>query len=116
MGNVGVDAIQLVPSDLINLPDVAEAFGKVGVEDTIFVPLLTNILPEVPAVDGYVAVLNVGATPTPAPCKIVPVAAVAIFAAFIVAMITSRFYNLLCYSPVTLNPICSPISVSHCTY
>ena len=29
-----VDAIQLVPSDLMYLPDVAEALGKVGVDQT----------------------------------------------------------------------------------
>jgi len=47
---------QLVPFDVITLPDVPAAVGYVGVELTQFVPLLIINVPDVPAVDGYVAV------------------------------------------------------------
>jgi hypothetical protein len=58
--------------------------GNVAVVATKFVPSARRILPVPVAVDGYVAVLNAGVTPTPAPCNTFPEAAVSTLIAFLV--------------------------------
>ena len=42
-----MEAIQFVPSERMNLPEVAEALGKVGVLETKSVPLPISTLPDV---------------------------------------------------------------------
>jgi hypothetical protein len=64
-GNVGVDMIRLVPSEITTLPAVEAALGYVGVEATQFVPSARKMVPVPVAVAGNVAIVHVGSAEAP---------------------------------------------------